>query len=226
MINVVIADDQELIRAGFRLMLDAQPDMTVVGEARDGAEAVARTRELGPDVVLMDVRMPELDGIEATRQLTADATVTARVLVLTTFDGDRHVYDAVRAGASGFLLKDVSPNQLVEAVRTVAAGAAVLSPMVTKRLLEQFVTMPPGDAGVPAPFDALSERELDVATRIAAGSTNAEIAAQMFLGESTVKTHVAAVLAKTGARDRIQVIVLAYETGLTRPGNSPLVTDP
>ena len=221
MINVVIADDQELIRAGFRLMLDAQPDMTVVAEARDGAEAVAQARELGPDVVLMDVRMPELDGIEATRQLTADATVTARVLVLTTFDGDRHVYDAVRAGASGFLLKDVSPNQLVEAVRTVAAGAAVLSPMVTKRLLEQFVTMPPGDAGVPPPFDALSERELDVATRIAAGSTNAEIAAQMFLGESTVKTHVAAVLAKTGARDRIQVIVLAYETGMTRPGQEP-----
>ena len=216
----MIADDQELIRAGFRLMLDAQPDMTVVGEARDGADAVARTRELGPDVVLMDVRMPELDGIEATRLLTADPAVTTRVLVLTTFDGDRHVYDAVRAGASGFLLKDVSPNQLVEAVRTVAAGAAVLSPMVTKRLLEQFVTMPPGDAGVPAPFDALSERELDVAKRIAAGSTNAEIAAQMFLGESTVKTHVGRVLTKLGLRDRVQAVVLAYESGFVVPDRS------
>ncbi len=217
-IRVVIADDQALVRSGFRMILGTQPDLEVVGEAGDGHAAVEMGRQLRPDVLLMDVRMPELDGIEATRRLLADPDIVTRVLILTTFDGDSHVYDAVRAGASGFLLKSVSPGQLMEAVRTVAAGDAILDPTVTARLLADFARRPSPASGIPAPFTALSPRELDTARYVAQGLSNAEIAQQMFLSEPTVKTHVAAVLTKLGVRDRVQVVVQCYESGLVQPG--------
>jgi DNA-binding NarL/FixJ family response regulator len=215
MIRVLLADDQELVRSGFRLILEMAEGIDVVGEAEDGREAVELAKELKPDVVLMDVRMPDVDGIEATRQLRA-ANLDARVLVLTTFDLDEYVYAAVQAGASGFLLKDAPRDQLVTAVRTVARGEALLAPAVTKRLIERFVARaaPPAAPGV---VD-LSAREDEVLRLIARGLSNAEIAAELFVGEATVKTHVARVLAKLGLRDRVQAVVFAYEHGLVQPG--------
>jgi DNA-binding NarL/FixJ family response regulator len=216
--RLLLVDDQELVRAGFRLILELEPDLEVVGEAADGEECVRRVRELAPDVVLMDIRMPRLDGIEATRQLTA-APARPKVLVLTTFDLDDYVYRAMQAGASGFLLKDVPREQLVAGVRVVARGEALLAPAVTRRLIERFVRLPrPGTGGVPDAVQALSGRELEVLRLLALGLSNAEIAARLVLGEATVKTHVARVLAKLGLRDRVQAVVLAYECGLVQPG--------
>jgi DNA-binding NarL/FixJ family response regulator len=212
-IRVLLADDQALVRAGFRLILDAEPDMEVVGEACDGAEVVEQANATNPGVVLMDVRMPELDGIEATRRLLANGQ-GPRVLMLTTFDLDEYVIDAFRAGASGFLLKTAPPDQLVAAVRTVHAGEALLAPASTRRLIEQFARPP---ATAPA-LDELTARERDVLRLLARGLTNAEIAAELVVEPSTVKSHVARVLAKLDLRDRVQAVVFAYESGLIRAG--------
>jgi DNA-binding NarL/FixJ family response regulator len=217
MIGVLLADDQELVRSGFRLILDLADGIEVVGEAADGREAVRLAKELQPDVVLMDVRMPELDGIEATRRLR-QAGVEARVLVLTTFDLDEYVYAAVRAGASGFLLKDAPREQLVNAVRTVARGEALLAPAITQRLIERFVARPSPDEAAPA-LAELSPRELEVLRLLARGLSNAEIAGALVVGEATVKTHVARILRKLDLRDRVQAVVFAYETGLVEPGS-------
>jgi DNA-binding NarL/FixJ family response regulator len=216
MIRVLIADDQELVRSGFRLILELAEGIDVAGEAADGREAVRLAKELQPDVVLMDVRMPEIDGIEATRRLR-QAGVETRVLVLTTFDLDEYVYAAVRAGASGFLLKDAPREQLVTAVRTVARGEALLAPAITQRLIERFVARPPLEEVAPA-LSELSTRELEVLRLVARGLSNAEIAVQLVIGEATVKTHVARVLQKLDLRDRVQAVVLAYESGLVEPG--------
>jgi DNA-binding NarL/FixJ family response regulator len=216
-ISVVLADDQALVRGGFRMILEAQDDLDVVGEAEDGAQAVECVRELRPDVVLMDVRMPTLDGIAATRRIAADGLPT-RVLVLTTFDQDEIVYDALKAGASGFLLKSAPPAKLVEAVRTVAAGDALLAPSVTRRLVEDYVRRPPPGGQVPPELAGLTEREREVLTLIARGLTNAEIAASFVVSEATVKTHVNRVFSKLRLRDRVQAVVLAYESGLVQPG--------
>jgi len=215
-IRVLLADDQDLVRAGFRLILELADGVEVVGEAGDGREAVRLARELEPDVVLMDVRMPEVDGIEATRRLL-HAGVDTRVLVLTTFDLDEYVYAAVRAGASGFLLKDVPRDELVHAVRTVARGEALLAPAITQRLLERFIARPDPRAAAPA-LDELSARELEVLRLLARGLSNAEIASELIVGEATVKTHVARILRKLDLRDRVQAVVFAYETGLVEPG--------
>ena len=217
MIRVLIADDQALVRGGFRMILEAQKDIKVVGEASDGREALDRTRELAPDVVLMDIRMPELDGLEATRQLL-DADGETRVLILTTFDADEYVYDAMKAGASGFLLKDVRPEQLAEAVRVVAAGEALLAPAITRRLIEDFVRRPAPGSGAPAALAELTERELEVVKLVARGLSNADIAAALFVGEATVKTHMTHILGKLRLHDRVQAVVLAYECGLVQPG--------
>jgi len=211
-IRVLLADDQALVRAGFRLILEAEPDMEVTGEAADGAQVVEQAHATHPDVVLMDVRMPDLDGIEATRRLLANGA-GPRVLMLTTFDLDEYVIDAFRAGASGFLLKTAPPDQLVAAVRTVHAGEALLAPASTRRLIEQFARPP---AAAPA-LDELTARERDVLRLLARGLTNAEIAAQLVVEPSTVKSHVASVLAKLDLRDRVQAVVYAYESGLIRP---------
>jgi DNA-binding NarL/FixJ family response regulator len=210
-IRVLIADDQALVRGGFRLILEGRPDIEVVGEAEDGDQAVRLARELEPDVILLDIRMPNLDGIEATRRIAASGS-PARVLVLTTFDLDEYVYGAVRAGASGFLLKDVRPAELVDAVRVVAAGNALLGPTVTTRLLERFADpVPARDA---AALGSLTEREREILRLLASGLSNAEIAAQLVVGETTVKTHVSNLLRKLGVRDRVQAVILAYENGL------------
>lgn len=211
--SVLIVDDQELLRAGFRLILE-KSGFDVVGEAADGVEAIERARALSPDVVLMDIRMPRLDGIEATRRIVAQLPAT-RVLVLTTFDLDEYVYDAVRAGASGFVLKDLRPADLVRAVEIVATGESMLAPQVTRRLLEQFA--PPPSQAVALPV--LTDRETEVLTLIAAGRSNTEIAGLLFLSEATVKTYVSRLLAKLGLRDRVQIAVLAYESGLVLPGS-------
>jgi DNA-binding NarL/FixJ family response regulator len=218
MIRVLIADDQALVRGGFRLILEAQNDIEVVGEANDGREALALARELTPDVVLMDIRMPELDGIEATRRLVADGDAP-RVLMLTTFGEDEYVYDAMKSGASGFLLKDIRPEQLAEAVRVAAAGDALLAPAITRRLIEEFVRRPPPGSGLPAELADLTERELEVLKLIARGRSNAEIASELYVSEATVKTHVTHVLTKLDVRDRVQAVVLAYESGLVQAGN-------
>jgi DNA-binding NarL/FixJ family response regulator len=213
-LRLLIADDQALMRAGFRMILEAQPDLRVVAEAADGVEAVAAAREHRPDVVLMDIRMPRMDGVEATRRLAGH-----RVLILTTFNLDEYVIEALRAGASGFLLKDAPPEELVRAVRVVAAGDALLSPAVTRRLLDSVVRrLPAAATPAPAVLRDLTERELDVLRLVARGMSNSEIAAQLVLGETTVKTHVSHVLDKLGLRDRVQAVVVAYELGLVSPG--------
>jgi DNA-binding NarL/FixJ family response regulator len=215
-IAVLIADDQALMRGGFRMILDAEAGIEVVGEAIDGADAVRGFERLRPDVVVMDVRMPAMDGIEATRRITA-LEPTARVLILTTFDLDEYVYEALRAGASGFLLKDRPPEELVQAVRVVAAGDALLAPTVTRRLIEEFAHRPSAPVA-PAALEELTEREREVLVLMARGRSNAEIARDLFVAETTVKTHVGRVLHKLGLRDRAQAVVLAYESGLVRPG--------
>ena len=215
-IRVVIADDQALMRTGFRMILDAQDDIEVVGEAIDGADAIRRFQELSPDVVVMDVRMPTMDGIEATRRLSALGR-PARVLILTTFDLDEYVYEALRAGASGFLLKDRPPEELVAAVRVIASGEALLAPSVTRRLIEEFARRAP--AVKPTELDELTEREREVLVLMARGLSNAEIAKALFVAETTVKTHVGRVLHKLRLRDRAQAVVLAYESGLVHPGD-------
>jgi DNA-binding NarL/FixJ family response regulator len=216
-ISVLLADDQALVRGGFRLILDAQEDIEVVGEAANGRQAIEEATKFHPEVVLMDVRMPELDGISATRTIVTEG-LAARVLVLTTFDEDRIVYDAMKAGASGFLLKSAPPAQLIDAVRTVASGDALLAPSVTRRLIEDFVRRPPPGEERPEILASLTEREQEVLALIARGLSNAEIAAKLFLSGATVKTHVNRILSKLGLRDRVQAVVAAYETGLVRPG--------
>jgi DNA-binding NarL/FixJ family response regulator len=218
-ITVVIADDQELVREGLRMMLDAEADLTVVGEAGNGNQALAAARAHDPDVLLMDVRMPELDGIEATRRLV-EAGGRARVLVLTTFDLDEYVYQAMKAGASGFLLKDANREQLATAVRTVASGESLLAPAITRRLIEDFCRRPPPTAGLPEAVAHLTERELEVLRLLARGLSNAEIATNLYLSDTTVKSHVARILAKLNLRDRVQTVVFAYESGVIRPGNA------
>lgn len=218
MIRVLIADDQALVRGGFRLILETQEDIEVVGEAANGREAVEQARALRPDVVLMDVRMPGTDGLQATRLLLTDPD-PPRVLMLTTFDLDEYVYDALRAGASGFLLKDVRPEQLADAVRVVATGETLLAPAITRRLVEQYLRRPPPGTSTPPGLAALTERELDVLQLIARGRSNAEIARSLFVSETTVKTHITHVFAKLGLRDRAQAVVLAYESGLVEPGS-------
>jgi DNA-binding NarL/FixJ family response regulator len=218
--RVVIADDQALVRGGFRMILEAQPDIQVVGEASDGYQAVDQARRLQPDVVLMDIRMPGLDGIEATRRLLTDASASPRVLMLTTFDLDEYVYQAMRAGASGFLLKSVEPADLAHAVRVVAAGEALLAPTITRRLLERFLHLPPPGSAPPQGLGDLTARELEVLTLIARGQSNAEIAAALFLSETTIKTHVAHLFQKLGLRDRVQAVIVAYESGLVGPGTA------
>jgi DNA-binding NarL/FixJ family response regulator len=217
-IRVLIADDQALLRGGLRMILEAQTDLSVVAEAGDGADAVRMVREHSPDVVLMDIRMPQVDGIEATRQIVADPALTTQVLVLTTFDQDDYVYDALRAGAGGFLLKSATPARVVEAVRVVAAGESLLAPTVTRRLIEQHVKRAGHGAEAQRVRDLLTSREADVVGLIASGMSNAEIAASLHLSEATVKTHVNRILQKLALRDRVQVVVLAYETGLVEPG--------
>jgi DNA-binding NarL/FixJ family response regulator/class 3 adenylate cyclase len=218
-VRIMIVDDQALVRAGFRMILEAEPDIEVVGEAADGSEAVAECGRSKPDVVLMDVRMPEMDGIEATRRLLAQDETETKVVMLTTFDMDEYVYDALRAGASGFLLKDVPPEQLVEGIRSVASGDALLAPSVTRRVIEEFVRRPPASVrALPAKLEDLTARELEVLKLVARGLSNAEIATTLFVSETTVKTHVAHVLMKLDLRDRVQAVVLAYESGLIQPG--------
>jgi DNA-binding NarL/FixJ family response regulator len=217
-IRVLIADDHELMRDGLRAMLDAQEDMEVVGEAEDGVKAVDEAIRLHPDVVIMDIRMPRLDGIEATKRLCTQGERGPRVLVLTTFDLDEYVYEALRAGAGGFMLKDTPPSQLAEAVRTVAGGEALLAPAVTKRLIERYVSRPPSDAVKRERFAELTDRELEVLQLLTRGLSNVEIGGQLFLSEATVKTHVTRLLSKLGVRDRVQAVVLAYESGLVQPG--------
>jgi DNA-binding NarL/FixJ family response regulator len=214
-IRVLIADDQELVRAGFRMILDTQGDVEVVGDAGDGLEAVEATRQHQPDVVLMDIRMPNLDGLEATKQIVEMGS-GSRVLILTTFDLDEYVYRALTAGASGFLLKNAPPEQLIGAVRVVAGGDGLLSPSITRRVIEEFTRLPP--PGGTEAFRVLTDREREVLQLIARGLSNAEIAAELFVSDATVKSHVARVLSKLQLRDRVQAVVLAYESGLVRPG--------
>jgi DNA-binding NarL/FixJ family response regulator len=217
-VRVVIADDQALVRTGFRAIVSHEPDLDVVGEAGDGYAAVEQARLHRPDVVLMDIRMPGMDGLEATRLLATSGSTT-RVLILTTFDLDEYVFTALRAGASGFLLKDAPADQLLTAIRVIAAGDALIAPSVTRRLIAEFAHQPaPTDR--PEQLESLTSRERDVLRLLARGMSNAEIAAALFLGDATIKTHVSRILAKLGLRDRVQAVVLAYESGLTRPGQT------
>jgi DNA-binding NarL/FixJ family response regulator len=220
MVRILIADDEALVRGGFRLILEAHPELEVVGEAEDGFEAVRLTRDLDPDVVLMDVRMPRLDGVEATKRIMAEAQ-GSRVLVLTTFDLDEYVYEAMRAGASGFLLKTVPPRQLIAAILDVADGDVLLAPEITKRLVERFVSRPAPGSAAPPELAELTPRELEVLALIARGHSNAEIAAHLVIAETTAKTHVARILMKLGLRDRAQAVMVAYESGLAEPGAGP-----
>jgi DNA-binding NarL/FixJ family response regulator len=220
-IRVLVVDDQELVRAGFCVILETADGIQVVGEAANGAEAVAQAVALGPDVVLMDVRMPEMDGLEATRLITGgERDAGPRVVMLTTFDLDDYVYEALRAGASGFLLKDAPRHDLIAAVRRVAAGDALLAPSVTRRLIEAFARRPPETAPSPSRLASLTARERDILLRLARGRSNAEVARELFVSETTVKTHVGHLLAKLGLRDRVQAVILAYETGMVVPGET------
>jgi DNA-binding NarL/FixJ family response regulator len=219
MIRVAIADDQELVRAGFRMILEAQDDIEVVAEAGDGASAVRMVGDTGPDVVLMDIRMPGMDGLEATRRIVAAAGST-QVLVLTTFDSEEYVYEALKAGAAGFLLKTAPAQRLVEAVRLIHAGEALLAPAITRRLIETYLRRPPPGQTVPPAVATLTERELDVLRAVGRGLSNAEIAALLVVSEATVKTHVNRLFSKLQLRDRVQAVVLAYETGLIQPGEA------
>jgi DNA-binding NarL/FixJ family response regulator len=218
-IGVLIADDQPMVRAGLRMILELEPDIDIVGEAADGNEAVAVAAATGPDVILMDVRMPNLDGLEATRRIVGGREDGPRVLILTTFDLDVYVYEALASGASGFVLKDIEPEKLVDAIRVIANGEALLSPAVTRKLIEEFVRRPP-EVVRPSPreLEQLTAREAEIMALVARGLSNAEIAAQAFVSEPTVKTHVARILMKLGLRDRVQVVVYAYEHGLAKPG--------
>jgi DNA-binding NarL/FixJ family response regulator len=222
-IRILLVDDQPMLRMGFRMVFDAQPDLEVVGEAADGVEALAAVERAPVDVVLMDVRMPRMDGVEATRRIAAMPEPTPRVVILTTFDLDEYVFAGLRAGASAFLLKDVPPEELLHAIRVVASGDAIVSPSVTRRLLDQFVPLLPVEdaeprpSAAPPPADPLTDRERDVLLQVARGQSNAEIAAALFLSEATVKTHVGHMLTKLGLRDRVQLVIHAYETGLVHP---------
>ena len=215
MIDILIADDQAMVRSGFRLILESEPDLQVVGEAENGREAVRLAKRDKPAVVLMDVRMPVMDGLEATREITATVPDT-KVIVLTTFDLDDYVYGALRAGASGFLLKDAEGDQLIEAVRVIANGDAIIAPSITKRLISEFADRP--EAGNAEGLDQLTEREVDVLRLVAKGMSNAEIGEELFVSETTVKTHVSHILTKLHLRDRVQAVVAAYESGLIKPG--------
>jgi len=217
-IKVLIVDDERMVRAGFRMILDSQPDIMVVGEADDGAVAIDEALRLLPDVVLMDIRMKAVDGLQATRTILARSARPPRIVMLTTFDYDEYVYEALKSGASAFLLKDSPPEQLSNAVRVVADGDALLHPSITRRLIEDFAHRPTSRAGTPPELSELTERELDVMRLVARGLSNAEIATKLFLGEATVKTHVAHLLTKLGLRDRTQAVVMAYETGLVEAG--------
>ena len=216
-IRVLIADDQELVRTGFRVILNAEPDLDVVGEARDGREVIEAARRLRPEVVLMDIRMPNLDGIAATRRITAGDD-SPRVLILTTFDLDEYVYDALRAGASGFLLKDAAADDLLQAIRVIAAGEALLAPSITRRLIEDY-TRRPAPRRQPDAMASLTTRELEVMRLLARGMPNTDIARELYLGDATVKTHIARIFTKLNLHDRAQAVVLAYETGLVQPGD-------
>jgi DNA-binding NarL/FixJ family response regulator len=216
-----VADDQALVRSGFGALLRSEADLEVVGEAANGLEAVELVRRTAPDVILMDIRMPELDGLEATRRISADPDLAAtRVVILTTFDLDAYVHDALRAGASGFLLKDTLPDELLAAVRVVAAGDALLAPSITRRLIEEFARRPAGPAVDDQRLATLTERERDVLVAVAAGQSNAELAESLFMSHATAKTHVSHLLTKLAARDRAQLVMIAYETGLVRPGSA------
>lgn len=219
-IGVLLVDDQALVRAGFRVLLEAAADIEVLGEAEDGEQALVQASTLAPDVILMDIRMPGMDGLEATRRILSDPAKESapRVLVLTTFDADEYVYEALRVGASGFLLKDTEPAQLVEAVRVVARGDALLAPSVTRRLIREFASRPEVRRAHPEALSPLTERELEILTLVAQGLSNDEIAAQLFISPATAKTHVSRVMMKLAARDRAQLVVLAYESGLVVPG--------
>ena len=218
-LRVLIADDQAMVRAGFRMILEAEPDMEVVGEAQDGEEALAAARRMRPDVVVMDIRMPRLDGVAATRRLLAEADPQPHVVIVTTFDDDENLYEALRAGAGGFLLKNAPPEQLVEAVRTVAAGEGLLSAAVTRRVIEEFARRSPSKSPPPGALAELTEREVEVLRLIARGLSNAEIAEELVITPATAKTHVGRILMKLELRDRVQAVVFAYETGLVRPGS-------
>jgi DNA-binding NarL/FixJ family response regulator len=218
-ISVLIADDQPLLRGGFRLLIESRPGMRVVAEADNGAQAVTLARTHHPDLVLMDIRMPHVDGLEATRRICADpATTGIRVLILTTFDLDEYVYAALRAGASGFILKDTTPEDLLTAIHVVAAGDALLAPQITRRLIAEFASRPPTAGTAPANLEGITGREREVLTEVARGRSNTEIAARLHISATTVKTHVSRLLTKLDARDRAQLVVIAYETGLVTPG--------
>jgi DNA-binding NarL/FixJ family response regulator len=216
-IRVLLADDQAMVRAGFRMILGSEPDIEVVGEAENGEQAAAAAGRLRPDVVLMDIQMPGGDGLQATRRITERQELTTRVVILTTFERDEYVFEAMHCGASGFLLKNAPPEELIHAVRVVAAGDALLAPSVTRRIIEQFARRPV-EADVRARLESLTQREREVLVMLARGNSNAELAAELFVTEGTVKTHVSSLLAKLGLRDRVQAVVLAYESGLVRPG--------
>lgn len=220
MIKVLIVDDQALVRGGFRSILDGQPDLEVIGEAADGLQAIELAASHRPDVVLMDIRMPQLDGISATSKIISATTAPPKVLILTTFDHDEYVYRALQAGASGFLLKSAPPRELAGAIRTVAGGDALLSPEITRKLIEDYISRPHRPTTDPVTFEELTPRETEVLRLLAHGLSNAEIARRLYLSEPTVKTHVTRMLTKLGVRDRLQAVVLAYESGLVRPGTS------